>query len=45
MIDLYNEPTGELLGTITETELRLIDALEEESFKIKITSSTRRLLT
>jgi hypothetical protein len=32
MIDLYNEATGELLGPITEADLKvLVDALEEES--------------
>ena len=31
MIDLYNNATGELLGTITEADLQvLVDALEEE---------------
>ena len=34
MIDLYNETTGELLGSITEADLKvLVDALEEESTK------------
>jgi hypothetical protein len=32
MIDLYNNETNEPIGSITESELRvLIDALEEES--------------
>ena len=32
MIDLYNDTTGELLGPITESDLKvLVDALEEES--------------
>ena len=32
MIDLYNDATGELLGPITEADLKvLVDALEEES--------------
>jgi len=32
MIDLYNDTTGELLGPITEADLKvLVDALEEES--------------
>ncbi len=32
MIDLYNATTGELLGQMTEADLKvLIDALEEES--------------
>ena len=32
MIDLYNDATGQLLGPITEADLKvLIDALEEES--------------
>jgi hypothetical protein len=32
MIDLYNDTTGELLGSITEADLKvLVDALEEES--------------
>ena len=32
MIDLYNNTTGELLGPITEADLKvLVDALEEES--------------
>ena len=32
MIDLYNDNTGELLGSITESDLKvLVDALEEES--------------
>ena len=32
MIDLYNDTTGELLGSVTEADLKvLIDALEEES--------------
>jgi hypothetical protein len=32
MIDLYNDTTGELLGAITEADLKvLVDALEEES--------------
>ena len=32
MIDLYNADTNQLLGTITEADLKtLIDALEEES--------------
>lgn len=32
MIDLYNDKTGELLGPITEGDLKvLVDALEEES--------------
>ena len=32
MIDLYNDATGELLGSITEADLKvLVDALEEES--------------
>lgn len=32
MIDLYNDATGELIGTITEAELEVLtDALEEES--------------
>ena len=31
-IDLFNETTGELIGTITEADLRVLqDALEEES--------------
>lgn len=34
MIDLYNDTTGELLGSVTEADLKvLIDALEEESTK------------
>ena len=34
MIDLYNDTTGELLGPITEADLKvLVDALEEESTK------------
>jgi hypothetical protein len=32
MIDLYNDATNQLIGTITEADLKvLIDALEEES--------------
>jgi hypothetical protein len=32
MIDLYSDKTGELLGPITESDLKvLVDALEEES--------------
>ena len=32
MIDLYNDTTGELLGSVTEADLKvLVDALEEES--------------
>ncbi len=32
MINLYNADTGELVGTLTEAELKfLIDSLEEES--------------
>jgi hypothetical protein len=32
MIDLYNKATNELLGSITEADLKvLVDALEEES--------------
>jgi hypothetical protein len=32
MIDVYNKATNELLGTITEADLKvLVDALEEES--------------
>ena len=32
MIDVYNKATNELLGSITEADLKvLIDALEEES--------------
>jgi hypothetical protein len=32
MIDLYNDTTGELLGQVTEADLKvLMDALEEES--------------
>jgi hypothetical protein len=32
MIDLFNDTTGELLGPITEADLKvIIDALEEES--------------
>lgn len=32
MIDLYNDTTGELIGHITEADLKvLVDALEEES--------------
>jgi hypothetical protein len=32
MIDLYNDATGELIGTITEADLKVLtDALEEES--------------
>ena len=32
MIDLYNDTTGELVGSITEADLKvLVDALEEES--------------
>ena len=32
MIDLYNNETNELLGSITESELQLlVDTLEEES--------------
>ena len=32
MIDLYNSATDELLGSITEADLKvLVDALEEES--------------
>lgn len=32
MIELYNQTTGELLGVITEADLKvLMDALEEES--------------
>lgn len=32
MIDLYNQTTNELLGSITEADLQvLVDALEEES--------------
>jgi hypothetical protein len=31
-IDLFNEATGQLIGTITEADLRVLqDALEEES--------------
>jgi hypothetical protein len=34
MIDLYNAGTNQLLGSITETDLKvLIDRLEEESSK------------
>jgi hypothetical protein len=34
MIDLYNKATNELLGSITEADLKvLVDALEEESSK------------
>ena len=34
MIDLYNATTGELLGPITDADLKvLVDALEEESSK------------
>jgi hypothetical protein len=32
MIDLYNDATDELIGTITEADLKVLtDALEEES--------------
>ena len=32
MIDLYNDSTGELLGSVTEADLKVLaDALEEES--------------
>ena len=32
MIDVYNQATNELLGSITEADLKvLVDALEEES--------------
>ena len=32
MIDIYNNDTNELIGTITEADLKvLVDALEEES--------------
>ena len=32
MIDIYNDTTGEMLGSITEADLKvLIDTLEEES--------------
>ena len=32
MIDLYSDTTGELLGSVTEADLKvLVDALEEES--------------
>lgn len=32
MIDLYNDTTGELLGSVTEADLKVLtDALEEES--------------
>jgi hypothetical protein len=32
MIDLYNDETNQLLGTITEADLKVLqDALEEES--------------
>ena len=32
MIDLYNDTTGELLGSVTEADLKvLVDTLEEES--------------
>jgi hypothetical protein len=32
MIDLYNDTTGELIGSITDADLKvLVDALEEES--------------
>jgi hypothetical protein len=32
MIDLYNDATKELLGSVTEADLKvLVDALEEES--------------
>ena len=41
MIDLYNDTTGELLGPITEADLKvLVDALEEESTEDRDTSST-----
>jgi hypothetical protein len=34
MIDLYNDSTGELLGSVTEADLKVLaDALEEESSK------------
>lgn len=34
MIDLYNSATNQLLGSVTEAELRvLVDALEEESLQ------------
>jgi hypothetical protein len=34
MIDLYDDTTGELLGPITEADLKvLMDALEEESME------------
>ena len=32
MIDLYNDTTGEMLGSVTEADLKVLtDALEEES--------------
>jgi hypothetical protein len=32
MIDLYDDATGQLLGSVTEADLKvLVDALEEES--------------
>ena len=32
MIDLYNDATGELLGSVTEADLKVLaDTLEEES--------------
>ena len=32
MIDVYNDTTGELLGSVTEADLKVLtDALEEES--------------
>lgn len=48
MIDLYNNETQELLGSLTEAELQvLIDGLEEESLEDRdyyITAATIDLL-
>ena len=31
MVDLYDKASNQLIGSITETDLHLVDALEEES--------------
>ena len=46
MIDLFNAATNELLGQITEADLKvLVDALEEEGVNDRDISSTLRRST
>jgi hypothetical protein len=46
MTDLYNAATDQFIGSISDGDLQvLIDTLEEEPWRIRTTSSTRRRST